>query len=75
MQIPPALQTPQAAAAPQTLQQQEDGQNGQQSVNGGTMQQLMRVSAVPDSGPELYVLRQRLWAMVQSEADAADLRL
>jgi hypothetical protein len=75
MQVPAAPQPPQAAAGPQTLQQQGVVQNGQQpqSVNGGTMQQLMSASAVPDAGPELEVLRQRLWDMLQSEADACNM--
>lgn len=40
------------------------------SIAGGTLDQFMRVSAVPNSGPELEVLRQRLWAMLQTEAEA-----
>lgn len=76
MQVPTTLHTPQAAAAPQPQHQQQSGHMiGQQpqSAGDGIMQQLMCVSAVPDSGPQLEVLRQRLWAMLQSEADACNL--
>lgn len=53
-----------------TQQQQEAGcRSGQLQESASAMQQLMHVSAVPNTGPELEALRQRLWAMLQTEAE------
>jgi hypothetical protein len=70
-----AVGTQQQLSQQQQQQQQEVGcRNDQlQESGGGAMQQLMRVSAVPNTGPELEALRQRLWAMLQTEADACDM--
>lgn len=58
----------------QQQQQQEVGcRSGQLQESAGAMQQLMHVSAVPNTGPELEALRQRLWAMLQTEAETCDM--
>lgn len=62
------LQVPTAAAAAPTSQQSQQEQPHNQGPQG--LQHLMQESAVPQAGPELEALRQRLWAMLQTEADA-----
>jgi hypothetical protein len=64
-------QAQQEQAQPQAGKDQQDGSSSNSSADG-MLQQLLCESAVPQAGPELEALRQRLWAMLQSEADACN---
>lgn len=68
-----AAQQQQQPPPPQKQQQQQQQeQQPEASVTKQgqhtTLQELLRVSAVPQSGPQLEQLRQRLWEMLQGEA-------
>lgn len=76
-----ALHQPQHGMQQPSLQQQHIERSGQVVKHGagstaggnGSLHHLMHVSAVPSAGPELEVLRQRLWAMLQIETKACSM--
>jgi hypothetical protein len=82
LRLPTAAAATKSSQPPPQQQQQEQAQQqagshqqgGSSSNSGadGMSQQLLFKSSVPQAGPELEALRQRLWAMLQSEADACD---